>query len=71
MRKRELPLIFVLIKFMRSSAFAADWRPVDPAELAQKVPKVEPTADAEAIFWVPSSERWLGPAFLPSHHGWE
>ena len=30
---------------------AADWRPIDPSELAQKTPKVEPGADAEAIFW--------------------
>src|SRR5690349_14803842 len=30
---------------------AADWRPVDPAEIAQKTPKVDPAADAEAIFW--------------------
>jgi hypothetical protein len=32
-------------------AAAGSWRPVDPAELAQKTPKVEPGADAEAIFW--------------------
>ena len=30
---------------------AADWKPVDPAELALKVAKVQPDADAEAIFW--------------------
>lgn len=30
---------------------AADWKPVDPAELALKAPKVQPEADAEAIFW--------------------
>ena len=28
-----------------------DWKPVTPEELAMKTPKVEPTADAEAIFW--------------------
>lgn len=27
------------------------WRPVVPAELQMKTPKVEPDADAEAIFW--------------------
>ena len=32
-------------------SWAADWRPIDPAELAQKTPKVEPNADAEVIFW--------------------
>src|SRR5678815_4509177 len=30
---------------------AADWRPVDASELAQKTPRVQPDADAEAIFW--------------------
>ena len=33
------------------SASAADWKPVDPSELAQAKPKVDPNADAEAIFW--------------------
>ena len=28
-----------------------DWRPVTPAELSQKTPRVDPNADAEAIFW--------------------
>lgn len=28
-----------------------DWKPVDPADLALKEPKVEKDADAEAIFW--------------------
>jgi hypothetical protein len=32
-------------------AQAIEWRPVEPAELAQKTPKVDPAADAEAIFW--------------------
>jgi hypothetical protein len=31
--------------------YAADWRPVTDAELAQKTPRVDPAADAEAIFW--------------------
>ena len=30
---------------------AADWRPVNAPELAQKTPRVDPAADAEAIFW--------------------
>ena len=29
---------------------AADWKPVDQAELAEKTPKVEKDADAEIIF---------------------
>ncbi|HYG81710.1 MAG TPA: DUF3857 domain-containing protein [Pyrinomonadaceae bacterium] len=32
-------------------ARAADWKPVDPAELALKTPVVEKDADAEALFW--------------------
>ena len=38
------------ILFSLTSA-AADWRPVEPSELAQKQPRIEPAADAEAIFW--------------------
>jgi hypothetical protein len=30
---------------------AVDWRPVEASELAQKTPRVDPAADAEAIFW--------------------
>ncbi|HEV7397464.1 MAG TPA: DUF3857 domain-containing protein [Pyrinomonadaceae bacterium] len=36
---------------MSSVALADDWRPVDPSDLALKVPVVEKDADAEAIFW--------------------
>ncbi|HJR07639.1 MAG TPA: DUF3857 and transglutaminase domain-containing protein [Pyrinomonadaceae bacterium] len=32
-------------------AFGDDWKPIDPAQLALKAPKVEPDADAEALFW--------------------
>jgi hypothetical protein len=32
-------------------AFGDDWKPIDPAHLALKAPKVEPDADAEALFW--------------------
>ena len=28
-----------------------EWRPLEPSDLALKAPTVEPTADAEAIFW--------------------
>src|ERR1043165_127953 len=28
-----------------------EWRPVDAADIALKIPIVEPNADAEAIFW--------------------
>ena len=29
----------------------SDWKPIDPADLALKVPKVEKDTDAEALFW--------------------
>lgn len=31
--------------------FAIDWKPVPPEDLALKTPRVDPTADAEALFW--------------------
>lgn len=34
-----------------TSALAAEWKPVDPAELSLKTPTVEKEADAEALFW--------------------
>jgi len=33
------------------AAFAADWLPIDPRELALKTPKLDPNADAEIILW--------------------
>ena len=41
----------MLIVLLSTPSAAADWRPIDPSELAQKTPKVDPAADAEAIFW--------------------
>jgi hypothetical protein len=43
---RSIPLLLAF-----ASAFAAEWRPIDPAELAQKTPTVEADADSEVIFW--------------------
>jgi hypothetical protein len=40
-----------LIALTAPSVFAADWKPLDPADLALKAPVVEKDADAEAIFW--------------------
>src|SRR5258708_29011853 len=37
--------------YVQASAGGEDWRPVTPEELAMKTPKVDPDADAEAIFW--------------------
>lgn len=47
-----LPQILLVFLFFSLSVFAADdWRPVTQAELDMKIPKVDPGADAEAIFW--------------------
>lgn len=54
MRSRLLlPLsLFCLFLVFPAAIFAGDeWRPIDPADLALKAPKVEKDADAEAIFW--------------------
>jgi hypothetical protein len=42
---------FALCAFVPALAGGDDWRPVTPEELAMKTPKVDPDADAEAIFW--------------------
>lgn len=48
-----LPLLFLCLGLvLPATVFAGDdWRPVDPSDLALKVPVVEKDADAEAIFW--------------------
>ena len=51
-----LRCLFLIVACLALSAVTAassgdDWRPVTPEELAMKTPKVEPDADAEAIFW--------------------
>ena len=48
---RTLLTSVVLSLFLLQITAAADWRPVDASELAQKTPKIDPAADAEAIFW--------------------
>lgn len=48
------PVVVVCLGLFASvSALASgdDWRPVTREELAMKTPKVDPDADAEAIFW--------------------
>ena len=53
----RLFLIFLAAVCLAVSAFVQvraggeDWRLVTPEELAMKTPKVDPDADAEAIFW--------------------
>ncbi len=53
-RKHLALLSFFCLLFACSQVVFAgddDWRPVSPAELAMKTPKVEADADAEVIFW--------------------
>src|SRR5688572_2066875 len=49
--KTCIPLIPSVFFFFSAAANAVEWRPIDPAELAQKTPRVDPAADAEAILW--------------------
>ena len=43
--------ILCLLVARPALARAADWKPIDPGELALKAAKVEPDAAAEALFW--------------------
>jgi hypothetical protein len=49
MRKFVITIFFLAIT--AAHVFAADWPPLNPADLALKTPKVEPDADAEALLW--------------------
>ncbi|HZB44818.1 MAG TPA: DUF3857 domain-containing protein [Pyrinomonadaceae bacterium] len=40
-----------LVAAPASTAFVADWKPIDPSHLAMKEPVVDKDADAEVIFW--------------------
>jgi len=42
---------FVLFATRQARASGDEWRAIDPAELASRIPVVEKDADAEAIFW--------------------
>ncbi len=44
-------LTIAVVTSFANAQMATQWRPVTPAELEIKTPKVEPGADAEAIFW--------------------
>jgi hypothetical protein len=55
-RSKRMPIIFgvFVLAFAAQASVPGDeivWRPVTPEELQMKTPKVEPDADAEAIFW--------------------
>lgn len=43
--------VVLSVMSMASPALAADWLPVDPAELALAKPRVDPNADSEALLW--------------------
>lgn len=46
-----LSLVWIAVGSAAIASAQVEWRPVIQAELDQKAPKVEPDADAEAIFW--------------------
>src|SRR5579863_6968480 len=57
---KRIAIAFLILFSM--PAFAADWPPVNPADLAAKTPRVEPDADAEALLWdVRTSHEIHGP----------
>ncbi len=43
--------LVALVAAPASTAFVADWKPIDPSHLAMKEPVVDKDADAEVIFW--------------------
>src|SRR5436309_1652508 len=45
------PGLLAACAVIASTSGSMDWKPIDPADLAQTAPKVEKDADAEAIFW--------------------
>ncbi len=46
-----LIVVICLGLFISVTAFADEWKPIDPSDLNLKAPVVEKDADAEAIFW--------------------
>ena len=49
-RLRCQPIVFLATVLLAVPAFSADWRPLDPEELALKQSKTDAKADAEALF---------------------
>lgn len=49
--RAHLLIAAVALLVTPGSVTAVEWRPVTATELAQKTPRVDPSADAEAIFW--------------------
>ncbi len=52
-RSAFAPSIVVLLAwvFAPTRVWSSDWKPIDPAHLALQQPKVDPSADAEALLW--------------------
>jgi len=50
-RTRRAIFAFALLLAGAARIDAADWKPIDPALLKLKQPRVEKDADAEAVFW--------------------
>jgi|HubBroStandDraft_1064217.scaffolds.fasta_scaffold39101_3 hypothetical protein len=48
---RKLAITIFFLAAAAAQVFAADWPPLNPADLALKTPKIEPDADAEALLW--------------------
>lgn len=46
-----IPVVLITSLCAAAPAGAADWNPVEAAQLALKAPKVQADADAEALFW--------------------
>lgn len=44
-------VLLVLGLILPRPLLASDWKPIDPADLALKSPRVQPGADAEALLW--------------------
>jgi hypothetical protein len=51
----KLRQLFLSLSFLACCGvhplLAVDWKPISPEDLALKAPRVDPTADAEALFW--------------------
>jgi hypothetical protein len=43
----RMPVVF----FLAGTVVLAQWRPIEPAQLAVKSPAVDPKADAEVLYW--------------------
>jgi hypothetical protein len=56
--KRILSVVILAVGCCLQPCLGLDWKPVPPEDLSLKVPRVDPSADAEALFW----EMWVADA---------